>query len=221
MTRAMLNRRSLMAAAALTVATTATASGRQKIIVTGDMGTVGTRLRPLLSNFDIVGIDKKRGDNQDLAARDVAIATDFFAFDAMVHLAWDTFTHADMGGILYNTWITREALAAAKLARVRHFIFASSAWAAPDLYGRKGGIEPTHHYTENKLFLEGMLRRFCPDYGMKISAIRFGHVKAGAEPSDDNFDARIVMSDRDLIGLVRIALHSEDSFRLIGPFDAR
>lgn len=216
----MISRRAIVVGGLLCGA--ALAVERPKIIVTGDAGTVGGRLKPLLEpEYQIVGVDKKRGIDQDLA-QSIAWAEAAVGAEALVHLAWDIARYDTYAGFQYNISITRFALSAARAKAVGRFIFASSAWAAPGLYGKKTGKEPMF-YTESKLFVENLLRDFTRETGIPTAAIRFGavHVAGSTDrPPDPDFDDRIIMTDNDLGGLFAMSMNAKDSC-LLGPFDAR
>lgn len=196
---------------------------KPKIAITGDMGKVGGRLKPLLSDrFEIAAIDKRRGEPEDLRVPSLRWMHAMSKADAVVHLAWDTANYNSREGAMYNIQITQSALISAYHLGAKRFIFASSAWAGGSLYGGKTDNVPAI-YVESKLFIEKVLADFAKDLSdMPITAIRFGQVHGigTAKTPDSNFDGRIVMTDTDISGLFDRALIG-DGFKLLGPFDAR
>lgn len=218
----MLNRRVILAgAAAVAVCRTAAANTKPKIVMTGDMGRVGGRLWPLLSpDYEIVGIDKKRGEAQNLETPADWVGLMQGAV-AVVHLAWRMADYDTPQAIMYNVAITEATLLCAHRSGVPRFIFSSSAWAAPELYGHRTGFEPAL-YAGSKLFVENLLQQFNLSTRMATCAIRLGQVTGTHDPNppDPNFDGRIRMSDMDLRGLFQMALGPSVS-GILGPFEAR
>lgn len=221
-----LTRRSLIcssAGAAMLAGTRGAQSKERPILVlTGDMGMVGQRLLPLLTEFTIRGIDIKRGFGEDLASPGPWL-TRLEGADAVLHLAWDVPNYNSVHGAMYNSWITQAAFAAAVRADVPRFIFASSAWVAPQLYGGRLGRVIPEIYAESKRVIEGWMDTYGLECGMATRSIRFGQVNPKREDQmlDPDFDGRVLMTDADLFGLVNLGLQTGENYNPIGPFDAR
>lgn len=217
-----LNRRVVLSSAGAFLGLAALAQGRQRIILTGDLGAIGKRLAPLLaSEFEVVGVDKKRGSGEDLRTPGPWMGGLRGAL-AVVHLAWDVPNYNSLTGAMYNVGITQSVLSAAWHAGVPNFVFASSAWAAPELYGGRPCRVIPAIYSESKRFLEEWMGATCKMTGMDTACIRFGQVNPMREDQarDPDFDGRVLMTDADLIGLTKLALKAKGS-NLFGPFDAR
>lgn len=222
-----LNRRTVLLGgiAAFASGQAAMAQAKPKIVVTGDLGTVGRRATPLLAaEYEVIGVDKKRGPLEDLAIPGPWM-DGLRGAKAVLHLAWDTSNYNSVGGAMYNVGITQSVLSTAWHSGVPSFIFASSAWAAPELYGgrpgKPGRVIPAI-YSESKRFLEGWMDATCRSTAMDISCIRFGQVniKSQDQSIDPDFDERVLMTDTDLTGLIKMALAAK-RYSVIGPFDAR
>jgi nucleoside-diphosphate-sugar epimerase len=171
----MIDRRSLLVAAASTIVAGSSEGAPRGVVITGDLGRVAAYIKPLFSGF--VGIDKKRGDYQDLAYFDEAgWVRAFDGADVVVHLA------ASLGNelpeLLHDTYeASVNVLRACSLHRVPLVIFASSLWASPAL-GHKTikSVDPVNYYGASKRNAEAMMAAHAATTGAATVAIRLGTV---------------------------------------------
>lgn len=215
----LIGRRAFIGGVAAMCTTPASARRKPSIVVTGDMGTVGMRMATFLSGkYDWTGIDIKRGSDEDVS-RVGPWVDKLKNVDAVLHLAWDVPRFNTPEGAEYNLKITGTVLETCGYAMASHFIFASSAWAAPDLYGRTTGRPIPAIYSESKRRAEWMLLHAYSGPAA-VSVIRFGQVNPQREDQsrDPDFDGRVLMTDADLVGLLDLGMTSTG---IIGPFDAR
>src|SRR5918997_5920155 len=128
-------------------------------------------------------LDLRRFDNCLIATRDI---------DEVYHLA------ADMGGIGYITafhadiarnsaMINVHVLEAARLNKVKRFLFSSSACIYPQYLQKTSDVtslkeedaypaEPEEGYGTEKLFMESLCQYCLEDYGFETRAVRFHNV---------------------------------------------
>ena len=175
--------------------------GEMKILVSGAGGFVGSHLVKYLKRRKhyVVGVDIKKPEfspseadeflNADLRYPNLKI---FQGVDEVYHLA------ADMGGIGYiethraditfnNTMIDMLTLKACQEAKVKKFLFTSSACVYPAslqssnkaVYLREKDAYPADcedGYGWEKLMMERTCLSFAKDYGMKIYLPRFHNI---------------------------------------------
>lgn len=225
----MISRRALLAGATLLAAPAVVRAAKPRMVITGDMGNVGSRLAFLAEQFDAVGIDKKRGPHQDLLEPRTGIipwSRTVRRADVVLHLAWNMLADRDQS---QNITLTKNLLGATKAGT--RFIFASSAQVDPFRYGHLESkacetscVMTISEYGRAKINIEDRLRG--PVDGSVRVAIRFGHVHhaSNAPPPPgvriSGYGPEIDMKDSDLRGLMKLALEATE-FKIIGPFDAR
>lgn len=175
-----------------------------KIAITGAAGTIGSRLAAQLRiDHTIVRIDLHDADVeldvQDLAALHVAFA----GCDAVVHLAGVVEVEASWNDT-YGTNIagTYNAFEAARLAGVKHLIFASSNHAVgmyeieskPAIYepasgvliGTQAAYRPDGLYGVWKAFGETLGRYYSDHYDLRVACVRIGSITKEDDPAHES-----------------------------------
>ena len=203
---------------------------RERILVTGAAGLVGTHITPLLrEHFALRLLDIQpmtpegddevvQGDIRDLTTMRKACE----GVTAVVHLAAipteDDFVTRLMPMNLLGTYITFEA---ARQAGVRKVVFASTCqtilnyppdvWVTPEM-----PVRPITVYACTKVFGEALARYYADQFGMSMICLRIGWF----QPYDSELlrkePAMLTMwcSPRDLAQLVIKALHSDVAFAI-------
>lgn len=191
----MIDRRSLLAAAAATAlpgaaaaqscvinsldgTVTATAGilcvASRRFVITGDLGRVAAYIAPMFPN---TGIDKKRGTYQDLSDfNENGWVRAFEGADVVVHLAASL--EDRLPELMRDTYMaSANVLRACALHKVPLVIFASSLWASP-LSGHKTirSVQPTTYYGASKRNAEAMMAAHAAETGAATVAIRLGTV---------------------------------------------
>lgn len=203
------------------MATPAIAQKKPTMVLTGDMGNVATTaLGFLRDRYEVWGIDRKRGAQQDLSM----VSTDWMSIimarpDVVVHTAWEMIDPLVYQQASINSTIN--LLNACRTAGVKRFVFTSSAWAAPGLYGHKTlkGDSAVSYYGTAKRFIEESLMIWGRETGCDCAVIRLGRVTP-RQIVDPEFGPGITMSDAEIEKSFDVALNVK-GYRLIGPLDAR
>lgn len=146
-----------------------------RLVVTGDLGNIGSQLRGYGVKID-VGIDKKRGDHEDLAVHNGPWEGLLRQGDVVLHLAAHASPLATDEEVKRdNVWATLNLVTACAVAKASRIIFASSTWADPQAYpettlGRSTG------YGRSKLWAENFLRAAASinEYPLDATAVRIG-----------------------------------------------
>ncbi|WP_086819426.1 NAD-dependent epimerase/dehydratase family protein [Allokutzneria sp. NRRL B-24872] len=159
-----------------------------RIAVTGASGNVGTALlRRLPKGWSVAAIARRRPDQVEPYARadwatcdvgtdEAALREAFSGVDAVVHLAWAIHPRTDDPEMRRTNIVgTRNVLAAARHAGVRHLVFGSSVaayepadrWAVVDEDWPLGGIEGSA-YSEQKAVAEALVT----DSGLRTACVR-------------------------------------------------
>ncbi len=193
----------------------------QRILITGAAGDVGSRLTALLKDTyrlrlsDIkapavvpAGVDFVPADLADKAAVERAVT----GVDGIVHLGgfsvegpWETILNSNIIGC-YNLF------EAARLARVRRVVFASSNHAV-GFYPRRRRIgidvpvRPDSRYGVSKAFGEAIGALYAYKHGLRVTCLRIGNV---ADAPVDRRRLAIWIRPEDLAQLVRIGLEHPD-----------
>jgi nucleoside-diphosphate-sugar epimerase len=173
-----------------------------KIAVTGAAGVVGRALcADLRRDHEVVAIDLHDADTivdvRDLQALTAGVS----GCDALVHLAgysdvlatWENVAEVNMGG-------TYNAFEAARIAGVKHVIFASSNHAVGmhevqggrELYAAGAGVtiradEPFRAdslYGVGKAFGEVLGRYYSEAFGLRVACVRIGSILEGDSATD-------------------------------------
>jgi len=202
--------------------THASASNKQRLLVTGAAGRVGNVLRPYLrERFDLVLFDRVAAldathDEQvvvgDLGSYD-SVSSAMEGCDAVVHLACvhglDLTFDASLEG---NVRGTMHVLDAAVEHGVRRHVYTSSHHVfglhdAKTFDASHAPFAPDGHYALGKAFGELAYRSHGMRHGWRTMVIRIGNA---APRVPDARAGRMWVSARDLADLVRIGLTSPD-----------
>ena len=184
----------------------------RRVLVTGAEGTIGTLVREFLSErFDLSSLTREPqpfpshvADIADLSA----IRPAFVGMDAVVHLAASPAVETPWEDIVRNNLVgTRNVFEAAREARVRRVVFASSNHAigmneidnAPGLYDRDdprvwdetAEPRPDSYYGVSKLFGEALGRMHHDLHGMAVICLRIGSVRADDDPASETVLASV------------------------------
>ena len=176
---------------------------KNKILVTGAGGFIGHHLVKYLKEkgYWVRGIDLKMPEYEPTAADEFKLSDlreyencleSCKGIDEVYHLA------ADMGGIGYitayhavlvrnNALINLHMLEAARQAKIKKFLFTSSACIYPQYLQKKTDVTPLKEgdaypadaepgYGWEKLFMELACQYYMEDYGLKTYAVRFHNI---------------------------------------------
>ncbi len=202
---------------------------REKLLITGPGGRVGTQIVPLLrEHFSLRLFDTQRlspvgddeaisGDIQDFDALRRACS----GVDAMLHLAAIS-DEADFHSQLLpvNLAGTYNAFEAARQSGVRKVIFASTGQVILN-YGRETPVKtempvrPSTVYACTKVFGEALARQYSEAHGMSMICLRICYFRAYEDPllripgHDVQYDW---CSPRDLTQLITKSLRSSLRF---------
>jgi hypothetical protein len=202
---------------------------RERILITGPGGRVGTQIVPLLREHFALRLF----DSQPLAAAgdDEVIASDILDFDAlrkacagvhaMVHLAAIS-DEADFHSKLLpvNLAGVYNAFEAARQAGLKKVIFASTGQTILN-YGKETHVttempaRPSTVYACTKLFGEALARHYSEAYGMAMICIRLCYFRSYDDPllripgHEVQYDW---CSPRDLTQLITKSIHSPIRF---------
>lgn len=178
-----IERRSLLlgaAAAALPISRASATEGRPKMLITGHLGNIGSRLLPhYQETWDVIGIDKKDGAEFDLGISNPAWTGRLAGVDTIIHLAATANPYADAVDIHQNNVLATTRLVHAAINfDVRHVVFASSTNASPGRYGNPvGTYGPVTPYGASKLYGEALLENAVRDGKLRsATVIRVGWV---------------------------------------------
>jgi nucleoside-diphosphate-sugar epimerase len=216
-------------------------NGRDRILVTGAAGTIGSLIVNALSDAYVVrGLDVERGSGVDWVAdmkKLEQIEKAFRGMSAVVDLAADPRVSAPWSSILRNNLpATANALEAARRAGVRSFVFASSNHVvgmyerdepyASVVAGSYEGLDPERlprlkadvpirpdsPYGIGKAFGEAAARYYSDTYGLQVICLRIGSVHASDRPLEPRQFATL-LTHRDLAHLVRCCLSAPPALR--------
>lgn len=173
----MMSKRTLLAGAAAMIAGPmhAATAERRKMLITGHLGNIGSRLLPYYQEtWDVSGIDKKDGPEFDLSVPAVDWLGRLIGVDTIIHLAAFALPTGELYEIYPNNVnATSNLVQAAITAKVRHIVFASSTYACPVRYGNPVGWYSTvNFYGASKVFGEGLLQNAARDGMLTASVIR-------------------------------------------------
>jgi uronate dehydrogenase len=160
-----------------------------RILLTGAAGTIGTSLRPLLRKratllrlVDKEPLDRP-GDREEAHAVDLAdldaVEDVMRGMDAVVHLAGIPSEDAFDRLVDANIRATYNVFEAARLARVRRVVFASSNHAT-GFYRRDERVSPAVRprpdslYGATKVFGEALGSLYADKFGLGVVALRIG-----------------------------------------------
>jgi nucleoside-diphosphate-sugar epimerase len=176
---------------------------KQRVLVTGPTGVIGTAVRELMSDkYDLHYITHRPADFESTVA-DVAdldaILPAFEGMDAVVHLAGSSSVQSSWEDVLHSNLIgTYNVYEAARRQNVPAVVFASSNHAIgryeldgmPELYNlddprvfdNSVPVRPDSLYGVSKVYGEALGRYYHETYGMRVYCLRIGSVIAGDDP---------------------------------------
>jgi len=180
------------------------ADGKQRVLITGAEGAIGTILRRHLADrYELTALTREEApfpshvaDITDLAA----IAPAFVGVDAVVHLAASSAVETPWEEILPNNLVgTYNVFEAARQAGVGTVVFASSNHTiggyeldgAPTLYDLDDDrvydhtveLRPDSLYGVSKAYGEALGRFYADRYGLRVVCLRIGSVRAEDDPA--------------------------------------
>lgn len=187
---------------------------REKIIVTGDKGTIGTVLKKGLTDYDITGLDLPTHDLRKYEA----ISAISKGHRAIIHLAWDTKVDNFLSGKINedNSRMFFNVYQAALENGVPRVIVASSVhadkfykWEGEDKMSPYQLPSPDSPYGAHKVFMES-LGKYYSQQGLEVVCIRFGGIGPTDSPNRDFPPERAVfLSHKDSISLVQAILKAK------------
>lgn len=185
----------------------------ENMLVTGLSGLIGSAARPLLQDhFNLTALNRSSVPGVDTIQTDLSTTTDlgnaFAGQDVVVHLAaeisddvgWDALHSLNIVG-------TRTVFEAAKMAGVKHVVYASSGatvagWESQAPYksiveGRydevpanwplineQMPVRPGNLYASTKVWGEALARHYAQSAGMTFVCLRIGFVNAQDRPTN-------------------------------------
>jgi nucleoside-diphosphate-sugar epimerase len=215
------------------------AAGARRVLITGAAGLIGSVLREgLCGDYELVGLDVKRGDGVDIRANlargSRRAARAFHDKDAVVDLAADARVSTPWGRVLRNNLAaTVNSFEAARVARVRRVIFASSNHVmgmyeldepykhivSGDYDGLEPGdfrlltaddpIKPDGPYGVGKAFGEAVGRYYAETHGLSVICLRIGSCNRTDRP-DESREYATWLSHADLVRLVDCCLRAPE-----------
>jgi NAD+ dependent glucose-6-phosphate dehydrogenase len=178
-------------------------SERQRVLVTGATGVIGTAMRQLLADrYDFTYLTHRAADFPshvadiaDLEAIDPAFA----GIDAVVHMAASSAVGSTWEEVLHDNLIgTYNVFEAARRHGVQAVVFASSNHAigmyeldgAPELYklddprvyDHTVAVRPDSLYGVSKAYGEALGRYYHDAFGLRVYCLRIGTVRADDDP---------------------------------------
>lgn len=174
----MITRRSILAASMTALAASSISAQAEisaRIVLTGDMGTTGSALSAYLP---VVGVDIKRGPEQDIL-RDEWKSV-LVPGCTVIHMAikrgwgWDEAEYCHR--------LNSAVLKACIDAKVRRLIFTSSQM----IHSRELRMGPLTYYAAEKLSMEARMRAAAEQTALQVRIMRLGH-----------FDPKAAVTERD------------------------
>jgi nucleoside-diphosphate-sugar epimerase len=211
------------------------------ILVTGASGLIGgVLLADLAQSHQVRGLDIRPGERTDVIAdlrSDALPPGAFDGIDTVIDLAANSDADASWEEVRTNNIpATINSFEAARCAGVRRIVFASSNHViglaehdepyASILAGRYDGLDPEAiprltttaparpdgPYGVGKVLGEA-LGRYCSErYGLSVLCLRIGTVSAPDRPTNSRHFSTL-LSQRDLVQLVRCCIEAPDSLR--------
>jgi len=187
---------------------------KERIVITGSNGTIGSVLKEGLKEYQITSIDLPENDVLEYAR----LLEVMPHHNAIIHLAWDTKTdnfktekiNPENATMFYNVY------KAAIEAGVPRVIMASSVhadrfygWKGPGYMSPERTPVPDSPYGAHKVFMEASGRYYATK-GLEVVCIRFGGVNPQDKPPVEPPEERAAwFSHRDCVSLVRTILEAQ------------
>ncbi len=190
---------------------TADQNKKQRVLVTGAAGTIGSAVRKYLGDrYELHALTHHPADFPSTVA-DItdldAIQPAFAGMDAVVHLAASAAVETPWEDILPNNLIgTYNVYEAARRAGVERVIFASSNHTIgiyelenkPDLYALDDtrvwdhtvDVRPDSLYGVSKVYGEALGRYYVDRFGLRVFCLRIGTVTGDDDPQAPSVTAR-------------------------------
>ena len=195
------------------------------VLITGAAGNIGAKVAAYLNGkYELRLIDLKPGPGivtADLAVWDDAWVKQFAGVDTVIHLAADPRGQASWAQVSSaNVLGTQHVLRAARDAKVRRVIFASSVQVMMGHRFTTGPItverqpSPVSPYGIGKLFGEYLGRAFVEETGISFIAFRIGYFQKGENLPGEHmqlgeFGQSMWLSNRDMNQAMEKAIEAE------------
>ncbi len=197
------------------------------ILITGALGNIGAKLT---AHFKTTGayemrlLDQRPGEGvtvADLGAWDGEWAKAFEGVDTVLHLAGDPRGIASWAEVMHaNVRGTQNVLRAARAAKVRRVIFASTNQVMLGYRFKEGPVgtdlppAPLSPYGISKLFGEEIGRAFAEETGISFIALRIGYFQRGenlpgAHMEIGEWGQSMWLSNADMMRAVECAIEAE------------
>ena len=201
---------------------------KRTVLITGAAGNIGSKL---VAHFGATGayelrlLDRKGGGDivaADLSTYDPAWAERFAGVDTVLHLAGDPRGTASWADVLAaNVAATQNVLRAAKDAKVRRVVFASTNQIMLGYRFRDGPVTtdmppaPLSPYGISKLFGEQLGRAFHEETGISFLALRIGYFQPGEnlpgpQMGIGEWGQSMWLSNRDMLHAAERAIEAEN-----------
>jgi GDP-D-mannose dehydratase len=174
-----------LTAAAATSAVSVPDGVNNRIVVTGHRGRVADYLVPFFTDlgYEIIGIDKKDGDEFDLGLMQHTWRERIHPRDTIIHLAADADPNASEASVRHNNMrATTNLIQAAANIGARDIIFASSTSVSPGQYHHPtiSTLLPSGWYGLSKWFGEQYPREYLEagKWPTAFTTIRLGWIPA-------------------------------------------
>jgi len=195
---------------------------KERIVITGSKGNIGTVLKEGLTDFVITTVDLPERDVRDYQR----LIEVFPGHEAVVHLAWNSKTENLLNNRIDpdNAAMYRNVYAAALTVGIPRVIMASSIHADTFYLPRGERIlspyDPPHPdspYGKDKVLMEELGREYAQK-GLEVICIRFGGISAATNkpPAVENPESLMQVAERaawlshgDAVGLVGKCLNAE------------
>lgn len=200
----------------------------RKVLITGAAGNIGAKLAAHFSGtgqYDLVLLDRVAGAGitaADLAVYDEGWAALFAGVDTVVHMAGEPRGTANWDAVMrLNVRATQNVLRAARAAKVRRVVFASTNQVMLGYRFKSGPVTtdlppaPLSPYGISKLFGEEIGRAFAEETGISFIALRIGYFQRGDNRPGPHmkigeWGQSMWLSNRDMMHAVERAIEAEN-----------
>ena len=201
---------------------------KRVVLITGAAGNIGAKLAAHFAGtgaYDLRLVDHRPGDGivaADLAIHDDGWARLFEGVDTVVHLAGEPRGKASWAMVMRaNVAATQNVLRAARNAKVRRVIFASTNQVMLGYRFREGPVTtdmppaPLSPYGISKLLGEEMGRGFAAETGISFIALRIGYFQRGDNLPGPHMQIglwgqQMWLSNSDMMRAVECAIEADD-----------